>query len=417
MKDKLPLPKLITGIVCTAALLLVFVLLALWTVSVRDSRKSDELRRELDSITAQGGERALLSLGGYEVDNIFYSDEGLILFEQGNQDWKYSADEMQNISVFSQCADSVVELYSASELSASTGCGVIISSDGYIVTNTHVVSNGDVITVKFYDGSEAEAELVGTDPITDIAVIHVSGKDDMLPVAFSSASELVVGQKVIAIGSPYGYSWSQSVGTVSALDRTVTASSGVTLSGLIQTDAQINPGNSGGPLLDSRGRMVGLITAIYSTSGSSQGVSFAIPADTVISIAGELIRSGSVSRGTLDILSVELNPMIVDYASLPVSQGILISQVIPAGEADKAGLRGGSVRTAYGSSVIYLGGDIIVELDGQPITGYNDYYAFMAGTSSSDRVDVTVIRSGERLTIRNVPLVEQTVENMRWLIR
>lgn len=417
MKEKLPLPKLITGIVCTAALLLVFVLLALWTVSVRDSRKSDELRRELDSITAQGGERALLSLGGYEVDNIFYSDEGLILFEQGNQDWKYSADEMQNISVFSQCADSVVELYSASELSASTGCGVIISSDGYIVTNTHVVSNGDVITVKFYDGSEAEAELVGTDPITDIAVIHVSGKDDMLPVAFSSASGLVVGQKVIAIGSPYGYSWSQSVGTVSALDRTVTASSGVSLSGLIQTDAQINPGNSGGPLLDSRGRMVGLITAIYSTSGSSQGVSFAIPADTVISIAGELIRSGSVSRGTLDILSVELNPMIVDYASLPVSQGILISQVIPAGEADRAGLRGGSVRTAYGSSVIYLGGDIIVELDGQPITGYNDYYAFMADTSSSDRVDVTVIRSGERMTIRNVPLVEQTVENMRWLIR
>ena len=163
--------------------------------------------------------------------------------------------------------------------------------------------------------------------------------------------------------------------------------------------------------------MVGLITAIYSTTGSSQGVSFAIPADTVISIAGELIRSGSVSRGTLDILSVELNPMIVDYASLPVSQGILISQVIPAGEADRAGLRGGSVRTAYGSSVIYLGGDIIVELDGQPITGYNDYYAFMADTSSSDRVDVTVIRSGERLTIRNVPLVEQTVENMRWLIR
>ena len=417
MKVRFSLSKTLVIAIASVVAVAIFVLLALWTIRISEDRKSDELRRELDSITAQGGERALLSLGGYEVDNIFYSDEGLILFEQGNQDWKYSADEMQNISVFSQCADSVVELYSASELSASTGCGVIISSDGYIVTNTHVVSNGDVITVKFYDGSEAEAELVGTDPITDIAVIHVSGKDDMLPVAFSSASELVVGQKVIAIGSPYGYSWSQSVGTVSALERTVTSSSGITLSGLIQTDASINPGNSGGPLLNARSEMVGLVSAIYSTSGGAQGLGFAIPVDTVVDVASSLIRTGRVSRGTLDLTSVELNPSIVDYAGLSVDEGILVSQVLPGGQAEKAGIRGGSVRTQYGSSTIFLGGDVIVALDDVPITGYEDYYAFMAASSAGQEVDVTVVRNGSRTTVRDVRLVEQTAENMRWLIR
>ena len=417
VKDKLPLSRIILACALFVVVVSVLVLLSLWTVRIASQKRSDELMREIENVTAQGGESALLALAGYQVDNIFHSDEGLILFEEGNQNWKYSADELQNITVYERCAPSVVEIYVSSDLSQSTGCGVIISSSGYIVTNTHVVSQDGVITVRFHDGTQAEATLVGSDPITDIAVICVEVTAPLTPVSLLSADELVVGQKIIAIGSPYGYSWSQSVGTVSALERTVTSSTGVSLSGLIQTDAQINPGNSGGPLLDSRGNMVGLVTAIYSTSGSSQGVSFAIPVDTVVDVAGSLIRDGRVSRGTLDILSVELNPMIVDYAGLPVSEGILISQVVPAGEADRAGLRGGNTRVAYGNSVIYLGGDIITALDGVPVTGYNDYYAFMADTASTDRVDVTVVRDGQTLTVNNVQLVEQTVENMRWLVR
>ena len=417
MESRPPLSRIILAVCLAVVVVAVLVLLSLWTIRISQEKRSDELRRELERIGMEGGERALLALGGYEVDDIFYSDEGLLLFEEGSQSWRYSADEMQNIKVYEKCAGSVVEIYASSELSSSMGCGVVITSDGYIVTNTHVVSAGGKLTVKFLDGDELEASLVGSDPITDIAVIKVDCDEALIPLSFMSADELVVGQKVMAIGSPYGYSWSQSVGTVAALERTVTGSEGISLSGLIQTDAQINPGNSGGPLLDAKGRMVGLVTAIYSTSGSAQGISFAIPVDTVIDIAGRIIRDGRVSRGTLDILSVELNPMIVDYAQLPVGEGILISQVVPAGQADKAGMKGGSVRTAYGSSVIYLGGDIITALDGVPITGYNDYYAFMADTSSTDKVDVTVIRNGARMTIRNVQLVEQTVENMRWLIR
>ena len=418
MREKPPLSKIIASVSAVIVFLFVFILLIIWTLRIYEDRRREDLQGEIDKVTAEGGEAALLALGGYEIDNIFYSDDGLILFEEGDKDWLYSADELQNISVYRQCAPSVVEIYTENNLSGATGCGVIISSDGYIVTNTHVVNAGGSLSVKFHDGSVEDASVVGTDPVTDIAVIRVDDSTRMLmPLAFRSADELVVGQKVIAIGSPYGYSWSQSVGTISALERTVTSSQGVSLSMLIQTDAQINPGNSGGPLLDGKGNMIGLITAIYSTSGSAQGVSFAIPVNTVIEVASEIIRLGHVDRGTLDILCVELNPMIVDYASLPVSEGILISQVIPAGEADSAGLRGGSRAVQYGNSVIYLGGDVITALDDTPVRGYSDYYAFMAASDSGDKVDVTVNRNGDEIVIKNVPLVEQTLENMRWVIR
>lgn len=418
MREKPPLSKIIAAVSAVIVFLFVFILLIIWTLRIYEDRRREDLQGEIDKVTAEGGEAALLALGGYEIDNIFYSDDGLILFEEGDKDWLYSADELQNISVYRQCTPSVVEIYTENNLSGATGCGVIISSDGYIVTNTHVVNAGGSLSVKFHDGSVEDASVVGTDPVTDIAVIRVDDSTRMLmPLAFRSADELVVGQKVIAIGSPYGYSWSQSVGTISALERTVTSSQGVSLSMLIQTDAQINPGNSGGPLLDGKGNMIGLITAIYSTSGSAQGVSFAIPVNTVIEVASEIIRLGHVDRGTLDILCVELNPMIVDYASLPVSEGILISQVIPAGEADSAGLRGGSRAVQYGNSVIYLGGDVITALDDTPVRGYSDYYAFMAASDSGDKVDVTVNRNGDEIVIKNVPLVEQTLENMRWVIR
>lgn len=416
MKEKAPLSRIIVAAMLAVVAIALFTLLAFWTLSIARDRQEEAFSTRLGEVAAQGGERAVLSLAGYDVDNIFHGDEGLILFEEGSRHWLYSADEMQNISVYESASPSVVEVYASSSISSASGCGVVVSSDGYIVTNTHVVGSGDGLVVRLIDGSVHDATLVGSDPITDIAVAKVDS-DGLVPLPLSSAEGLVVGQKVIAIGSPYGYSWSQSVGTVSALERTVTSSSGITLSGLIQTDASINPGNSGGPLLNARGEMVGLVSAIYSTSGGAQGLGFAIPVDTVVDVASSLIRTGRVSRGTLDLTSVELNPSIVDYAGLSVDEGILVSQVLPGGQAEKAGIRGGSVRTQYGSSTIFLGGDVIVALDDVPITGYEDYYAFMAASSAGQEVDVTVVRNGSRTTVRDVRLVEQTAENMRWLIR
>ena len=173
MESRPPLSRIILAVCLAVVVVAVLVLLSLWTIRISQEKRSDELRRELERIGMEGGERALLALGGYEVDDIFYSDEGLLLFEEGSQSWRYSADEMQNIKVYEKCAGSVVEIYASSELSSSMGCGVVITSDGYIVTNTHVVSAGGKLTVKFLDGDELEASLVGSDPITDIAVIKV----------------------------------------------------------------------------------------------------------------------------------------------------------------------------------------------------------------------------------------------------
>ena len=400
--------------------ILVLVILFSWTGSISERSRMKELRKELDKVTREGGEAALLSLAGVKLSNIFYGDEGAILFIDSSDSWKYSADELQNMTVYENAKKSVVEIISLSGLyDRSSGCGVIISSDGYCITNRHVIGSGDSFTCLLSDGTAVSATLVGFDAMTDIAVIKLEKREEKyIPLSFALDDELRVGQKVIAIGSPFGWSWSQSIGNVSGLGRLVTSSSGIPLANMIQTDAAVNPGNSGGPLLDGHGRMVGLNTAIYSTTGSAQGISFAIPIDTVMTVATDLIRKGKVNRGWLDILSVEMNTILADYMKLPSStKGILISQVVPAGEADRGGLRGGSNRVQYGNSEIYLGGDIITKIAGKKIENINDYYTALLTTKAGDKCDIEVLRNGQTVRLKNVVLVDQTEENTRWVIR
>ncbi len=408
---------IIIGIVIVASVLILIGLI-FWTRAISDRSRLEVLREELDKVVKEDGQMALLSTLGIEVENIFYGEDGLILFEEGNEKWKYSADELQNITVYKKVSPSVVSILSSSGLNdVSTGSGVIISSDGYVITNGHVIGSGSSIVVSLFDGSTVDAVTVGVDSITDIAILKLESGRKYIPLEFALDDLPVVGQKVIAIGSPYGYSWSESVGVISGLGRMVTSSTGIPLANLIQTDAAINPGNSGGPLLDSKGRMLGLNTAIYSTSGTNQGISFAIPIDTVMAVATDLIRSGSVNRGWLDLLSVELNPLIADYLSLPFSEGVLVSQVVPGGSADRGGLRGGSEKVQYGSSVIYLGGDIIVKIGDKDIKGYNDYFTALLSTKAGDKVDITVYRGGSYVTLKNLELVSQNAENTGWIIK
>ncbi len=419
MKETKPsFSRIIIIAISIIASVLIFTGLIIWTRAIRDRSRLELLREELAKVVKEDGQMALLSTLGIEVDNIFYGEDGLMLFEEGNEKWKYSADELQNITVYKKVSPSVVSILSSSGLNdVSTGSGVVISSDGYVITNGHVIGSGSNIVVSLFDGSTVDADVIGIDSITDIAVLKLESGRKYIPLEFALEDSPVVGQKVIAIGSPYGYSWSESVGVISGLGRMVSSSKGIPLANLIQTDAAINPGNSGGPLLDSKGKMLGLNTAIYSTSGTNQGISFAIPIDTVMAVATDLIRSGSVNRGWLDLLSVELNPLIADYLSLPFSEGVLVSQVVPGGEADKGGLRGGNEKVQYGSSVIYLGGDIIVKIGDKDIKGYNDYFTALLSTKADDKVDITVYRAGSYVTLKNVKLVSQNAENTGWIIK
>ncbi len=416
---KLSTKKIILITFLLIVTIIVISLLGIWTSYISKRNRQEVLKKALLEIVNEGGEKAIFEAAGLDPDEIYYSSDRIRLYPSGDDKgaWRYTQEEARRISVFEKCKDCVVQIKILSEFSDSgQGSGVIITSDGYILTNSHVVLDSERVNVNFYNGDSQVARVVGVDPLSDIAIIKVDGLKALNAVEFAE-DDPVVGETALAIGNPFGYTWSLTSGLVSGLGRTVYTQSGNVIPNLIQTDAMINPGNSGGPLLDGEGKMIGLISSIYSSSGQAEGVSFALDNNTIRSVSNELITSGKINRGWIDALTVQLNPQIVDYLNLPVDEGILISQVLPAGKADRSGLRGGSERAQYGQSVIYLGGDVILEINGERIRDYSDYFSALFSTKSGDKVDLTVLRNGNQIKLSGVELVEQTEENVKWILR
>lgn len=401
--------------------------LFLWTKALQQKEQRNLERLALQRVLQREGESGLLDLAGVPVNNIYYGDEGVTLFEGDMANYRYSADEMQNISVYEMANKSVVHITTVPQSNPNTllevlpqqgtGSGIVISTDGYILTNAHVVADSSKLTIRLSDGSSHQAEMTGVDLENDLAVlkIEVPSAVVLTPIKFGTAASLKVGQKVMAIGNPFGYDRTMTIGMVSGLGRPVRTATNTVINGMIQTDAAINPGNSGGPLLNGRGEMVGICTTIHTTSGGSQGIGFAIPVDTAVSVIPDLIRYGKVVRGWLDITMVQLDASIVEYASLNVSQGILVSQVKNGGKAEKAGLKGGTEKVQYGSSVIHLGGDVIVAVNGVNVADFADLYGALKSTHPGDVVEVAVIRKGESKTLR-IELVQRP-ETVEWVVR
>ena len=409
--------QIITIIIVSVVSVLIFTLLAIWTRFLSQEEKASMLRSVLESVIDEYGEKGLLEMAGVPVDEIHYSYEDLPLFSGDKPSWQMSAEESRAVAIYNKAMKSVVQIVSASELSdTGQGAGVIISPDGYIVTNRHVTGTGSDFIVRLADGSVREAVLVGSDSLSDVSVLKANA-EGLDAISIGSSDDLSVGSTVYAIGHPYGYTWSLTRGIVSGLDRMVSTDSGAVIPSMIQTDALINPGNSGGPLLSSDGTMAGLVSSIYSRSGGAEGVSFALPSEVMMDVAEQIISTGESHRGWLDILSVELNSQIAEYSGLSITDGILVSQVVPGGEADKGGLRGGNEAVQYGQSVIYLGGDVITAINGKAVNSYSDYFAALFDTRPGDRVELTVMRNGRSIVLNNVVLVEQTEDNSRWLVR
>ena len=386
--------EILTIIIVSAASVAVLLGLGLWTGYLKAEKEKESLRDAMQEVVEKDGVETLFEMAGIPVDQVYYGEELIPLFQSKDGAWVYTSEELRNMAVYKKCKDSVVQILAESSLSDSgQGSGVILSSDGYIVTNKHVVGSGTDFSIVFSDESSARATLVGYDSLSDIAILKTE-KEGLVPMELGSSEDLTVGQTLLAIGNPYGYTWSLTSGMVSGVERMVsTSTSASVIPNMIQTDALINPGNSGGPLLDTQGRMVGLVSSIYSTSGSAQGISFALPVESVRDIAEKIIKEGKVSRGWFDFLSVELNSQIVSYCNLSVEKGILVSQVVPMGMADKGGIKGGSEKAQYGSSVIYLGGDVVVAINGRKVEDYTDYFALLFTSSPGDKVDVTVVRN------------------------
>jgi S1-C subfamily serine protease len=318
----------------------------------------------------------------------------------------YSTGERENIAIYEQLNEAVVNI--TTEVQAynwflepvpqdgTSGSGTIIDTRGLVLTNNHVIEKAIKVFINLADGSQIEGSVKGADPENDLAVVEFKPPPelDLKTIPFGDSSNLKVGQKVLAIGNPFAFERTLTVGIVSGLGRPIQTSRRNIIRDMIQTDASINPGNSGGPLIDANGRMIGVTTMIYSPSGGSVGIGFAVPVNTAKRVVAELIEYGKVRRGWIDATLVQVFPALVRYARLPVQSGLLVSRTKRGGLAEKAGLRQGADPVRYGSSVIYLGGDIITKIDGVKVDTLADLYSALEDNKGGDRVEAEVLRNG-----------------------
>jgi putative serine protease PepD len=276
-------------------------------------------------------------------------------------------------AVYQRVKDGVVEITTSSGPGGATGSGFVIDEEGHIVTNEHVISGAESVSVQFSDGSEVDADVVGTDPSTDIAVLDVDRPSSRLtPLSFAGAGSLQVGNPVIAIGSPFGLEGTLTTGVISALGREIQSQNRFTIENAVQIDAALNQGNSGGPVLDSQGRVVGVAAQIRSETGGNVGIGYAIPGDTAESVARELIEDGTVDHAYLGV-------------SLPDDGAATLADVVDRGPADRAGLQPG---------------DEVTEVDGKSITTGDELRDAIDAKKPGDKITLTIERNGSERTVQ-----------------
>ena len=360
-----------------------------------------------------------------QVQNVRFDESEVVTYDSSssarevslpvaNNQVTYTQNENENINVYRNCNEAVVNIntkvtsydwfWDPYVTDGGSGSGSIIDKRGYILTNVHVISGATKIYVSLYDGSQYEASVVGTDIDSDLAVIKFDPPQglSLKTISFGDSTSLLVGQKVIAIGNPFGMERTMTTGIVSGLGRPIQNSNNRIIRNMIQTDAAINPGNSGGPLLDTNGRMVGINTMIMSSSGSSSGVGFAVPSEIAVRVVNDLLKYGKVQRGVIDATIVQLTNRIAQYAGLDIATGMLVSEVEEGSNAEKAGLKGGTKAVYYGSrnTILYLGGDVITKIDGIAITSLAEYYSALESKKPGDVVSVVVRRNKKDVTLK-----------------
>ena len=326
----------------------------------------------------------------------------------------FTQDERENIDVYERLNNGVVNITTETVAinwflepvpqAGGSGSGSIIDSRGYILTNHHVIKDAFKVFINLADGSRFEGKVVGSDPENDLAVLKFDPPRGMALtiIPFGDSSNLRVGQKVLAIGNPFGLERTLTRGIVSGLGRPVQQDSRTIIRDMIQTDASINPGNSGGPLLNSKGELIGINTMIYSPSGGSVGVGFAVPIATAKRVVPDLITHGMVQRGWIDAEYVQLFPALVEYMKesgnpMPVEKGLLVSVARNGTNADRAGIRGGTKPVRYYRSVFNIGGDILVSIDGMEVASIADMYSALEDNKPGDTVDIEYYRGSRRI--------------------
>src|SRR5207248_392224 len=319
----------------------------------------------------------------------------------------FDSEEQTNINVYKKVLPSVVNItsrtvqfdYLYGEVpEEGQGSGFIIDRQGHILTNFHVIANAHQIEVTTSDKKRYRAQVVGVDRVNDLAVIQIHGDGQLDPATLGDSKRLIVGQKVFAIGNPFGLAGTMTRGIISSI-RPVRGPNGNYIDEAIQTDAAINPGNSGGPLLNSRGEVVGMNTFILSEAGQSAGLGFAIPINAAKAVLNDLITIGTVRRPTLGVVTLPIGPELAGQMGLAAEHGVLILQVVPGGAAERAGLHGGTERAYLGNTQIMLGGDLIVAVDGEDIQDQQDMAHVMNRHRTGDTVRVTFYRGKRKMEV------------------
>lgn len=285
----------------------------------------------------------------------------------------------------------------------ASGSGFVLDTQGHILTNNHVIEGAQDISVSFSDQTVLHATVVGSDPRNDIAVLQVEAGNELLsPVVLGDAANLKVGQRAIAIGNPFGqFGRTLTTGVIIALNRTLQGSDQRTITGIIQTDAAINHGNSGGPLLDSSGRVIGITTAIFSPSGASAGVGFAVPVNTVKRLLPDLLRLGHYRHPWLGVrYAYGITDRLAEILKLPVTKGLLVVQLDTTGPLAQAGILGAQRETIIGNQRVYIGGDILLAVDGNEVSTVDSLETWLEDHHQvGDSVTVTYLHEGQQQNI------------------
>ncbi len=317
------------------------------------------------------------------------------------------ADEQSNINVYHKALPSVVNITSRTvefdffygEVpQQGQGSGFLIDRDGHILTNYHVVENAQQVEVTLSNRNKYKAQVIGLDRSHDLAIIQIAAPG-LVPATLGDSKSLIVGQKVYAIGNPFGLAGTMTRGIISSI-RPVRGPVGNYVDEAIQTDAAINPGNSGGPLLNSHGEVIGINTFILSPVGQSSGIGFAIPINAAKAVLNDLITLGRVRRPSLGIRTLPIGPELADRMGLASGSGVLILQTISGGAAERAGLRGGTQRAYLGNIPIMTGGDLIVAIDGDTVEDQQDIARIMNNHRAGDKVTVTIYRGKQKVDVK-----------------
>ncbi len=314
--------------------------------------------------------------------------------------------------IYERAASGVVQITSTADAFTSgpsgtqaqhRGSGFVIDKAGHVVTNYHVVESADEISVSFSNRDTVEADLVGVDPSTDLALLRVDARSSALtPLLLGNSDRVRVGDEVVAIGNPFGLDRTVTFGIVSALQREILAPNAFAIDQVIQTDAPINQGNSGGPLLSMRGQVIGVNTQIRTADiGSGNvGIGFAVPSNTVKDVVAQLLRTGRVDHAYLGITGQAVTADLADDYNLPVEEGVLVEDVRAGTGAEKAGLRGGRTQVVVAGDTYILGGDIIVSFDGEPISSVAELRAGLAAHKPGEEIELGIFRDAKKMTVK-----------------